>query len=383
MGDETLRGLLEKLCWADGSRSLPLEKEALPENEGLWAIKWIQGGVAAGATRAIASFPRGRLEIDLYGHFPADAKSLAKSILNDRIPPKGAERHWVMALRHLRNRQLGMRLASRKGPHQKQIVTIDQEGEMKAFEEPFEGGSGTLSVTVEPSRRRILGKTSSWTAEVTALRSRFRYCHLPIVLEKTLLNDDPVYRDGQVLMSWIEQALGDEPHFLVSSDPRRILAPRLVEPDGHKLELHRCSMLLALRSGPPNRGVAKVWWVKDGALVGPVRVVGATGVLQVEIVCPGDREKELSEWAARDPWSFFPDKLALSVVRRLAGGLDSLLPELVAREGFLESLMRQIQTVSGNRLMLPVDGRPCLALSGAFHASLKAFSMRNSLELMP
>ncbi len=383
MSDETLKGLLEKLRWAEGSSPLPLDKENEPKNEGLWSVKWIQGGVAAGATRVIASFSRGQFELDLYGRFPADAKLLAKYILNDRVPTGGAERHWVMALRQLRNRRLGMRIVSRKGAHQKQIVTIDRDGDMKAFEERFEGGSGTLAVTVEPAKRRTFAKTSNWKAEIAALRSRLKYCHLPIVLEKDLLNEDPVYQDGRVLMSWMEQALGDEPHFLISGNPERILAPHLVKPDSQTLHLHGCSLMLTLRSSPTNKGVAKVWWIKDGALVGPVRIVGPTGALQIEIVCPGDRDSELSEWAARDPWSFFPEKLALSVVRRLAGGLDSLLPELEANEGFLESLMRQANAGTGYRLTLPVAGKPSLALSGAFHASLKAFSLRNSLELTP
>lgn len=382
MSDETLKGLLEKLHWAEGSSSLPFDKEGFRDNEGLWAVKWVQGGVAAGATRVIAGFRRGSLDIDLYGHFPADVKRLAKCILNDRLPPRGAERHWVMALRHLRNRKLSMRLVSRKGPHHKQIVTIDREGEMKAFEEPFEGGSGTLSVRVDPARRRALARAANWTSEITALRTRLRLCHVPIVLEKSLLNDAPAYQDRRVLMSWMEQALGDEPHFWVLGNPQRILAPHLVEPDSEALGLHRCSLMLSLRSGPPGRGVAKVWWVRDGALVGPVQLVGPTGVLRIEIVCPGDRDGELSEWAARDPWSFFPDKLALSVARRLAGGLDSLLPELAARESFLESLMRQANAMTGHRNVLPVSGKPCLALSGPFHASLKAFSLRNSLDLV-
>jgi hypothetical protein len=381
--DESLKGLLEKLHWAEGSSPAPPEEGGY--GRGLWAVKWIQGGVAAGATRAVANFRRKAFEVDLYGSFASNAKRLAEHACRSHLPVDAlqrAERHWVMALRHLRRRELPFRLVCRQG-NRKQIVSVDVRGKARIWDERFEGGSGTLSVTVEsPKAGRLSTAPSLWTAEVAAMSARLRYCHLPVLLGPGTLSQNSAYHDKRALMSWMEPAIGDEPSFTIFGDPKQILAPHLIRPDHPSQALHRCSLLLSLRAGLPGTGLARVWWSKDGALVGPVQVVGPTGVLGLEIVCPGDRPGELSEWAARDPWTFFPDKLVLTVARRLDGGLDSLLPELAAREGAIGLMLRQANAMTGFRNWLPVAGRPCLALSGPFHASLKAFSLRKSLELV-
>lgn len=164
---------------------------------------------------------------------------------------------------------------------------------------------------------------------------------------------------------------------------KQVLSPRLVDKAAGEAERKQCGLVFNLALVRPGQGVARVWWVKDGSLVGPVRLVGPTGAAALEIVCAGDRPGSLSEWASRGTWTFFPDKLVLSVARRLAGGLDTLLPQLAAQEGITGQLLRQANAMTGFRNLLPTRGRPCLALAGPFHASLKAFSLRSGLELSP
>ena len=377
--DETLKGLLEMLRWAEGSSPLPPGNERL--TEGLWVVKWLQGAVAAGATRANINVRKGGvLEIDLHGNFSTSCRRLADQVESHRLPQDRAERHLVQALRQLRGRGLGFKVMSRHG-NRKHFVAIGRQGGVRVYDEPYEGGSGTLSVTVAAPRNRPLW-VSAWASEEAALKSRMRYCAMPITLGKSRISQAQAYDRPKVLMNWIESATGDELAFPVNGDPRQILSPGLIKPDNPVVGTCRCSIMLTLSASALGAGLARVWWIRDGALVGPIRLVGPTGAANIAILCPGDRPgMEMSEWAAREPFSFFPDKLVLTVVRRLAGGLDSLIPELAARASLVEKMMREMNALTGYRNWLPVSGKPWLALAGPFHTSVKAFSLRQSLEL--
>ena len=123
--------------------------------------------------------------------------------------------------------------------------------------------------------------------------------------------------------------------------------------------------------------------MRDGALTGPVRVVGPTGGLRVDIVCPGDRPGlELKEWYERDPSSLFPEQLVLSVARRLAGGLDSMSQEARATDRPIDEIIRKANAVPVLTKVIPTLGRPYNALGGAFHEAVKTFSLRPSLALV-
>ncbi len=377
MSDETLKGLLEKLRWAEGLNPLPPETGG--DSDGLWAVKWVQGGVAAGATRVIIEVRQSSIEIELFGPVRLDPRRLAEQVVNGVEPRTAHERHWVMGLRHLRTLKLQPTLMSRDD-HTKLLVTIREDGDFEVVKQRYEGGSGNLSVTVHLPKRPKPWATP-WQPELSAMSHRLRYCPIPILLGKESLSQRGSYDGPSTLMNWMEPALGDEPYFSATGNPRQILSPHLVKEEQGREEMRRCGLLFGLSSVQPGAGLAKVWWVKDGALVGPVRLVGPTGAVAIELICAGDRPGSLSEWAARDVWNFFPEKLVLSVAKRLAGGLDSLLPALAAQEGFTGHLLRQANAATGFRNLFPTKGRPCLALSGPFHASLKAFSLRSSLQL--
>lgn len=380
MSDESLKGLLEKLRWAEGLSPRP--PELSPEADGLWSVKWIQGGVAAGASRAtISTRKAGRLELELFGPLNCDVRRLAQQALTGVDPPSAMERHWVMALRHLRTLSLIPTLMSRDD-HSKLLVTIRADGDLEVVKERYEGGSGNLGLYVALPRRPKPW-SDPWQPERSCLRQRLPYCPFPVILDKENLSQRCVYEDPNTVMSWMEPALGSEPFLLATGNPKQVLSPRLIDKAAGKRERKQCGLVFNLAVVRPGQGAARVWWVKDGSLLGPVRLVGPTGAAAIEIVCAGDRPGSLSEWASRGTWTFFPDKLALSVARRLAGGLDTLLPQLAAQEGIAGQLLRQVNAMTGFRNLLPTKGRPCLALAGPFHASLKAFSLRSSLELWP
>lgn len=377
MSEETLKSLLDKLRWAEGL--LPRPPESTPESDGLWAVKWIQGGVAAGATRATVESKKGRFEIDLFGPLRIDARQLAQQVVTGVEPRSPVERHWVMSLRHLRTLKLSPTLMGRDD-HTKSIVTIHPDGDLEVVKERYEGGAGNFGIRAQLPKNPKPWATP-WQPEIVSLRRRLRYCPIPVLLARENLAQRSCYDDPETVMSWMEPALGGEPFLQATGNPKQILSPRLVDQAEGQEEMKRCGLVFKLAVVRPGEGMARVWWVKDGALVGPVRLVGPTGAARIEIICAGDRAGSLSEWAARDAWTFFPEKLVLSVARRLAGGLDSLLPQLAAQEGFTGHLLRQANAATGFRNLFPTRGRPCLALAGPFHASLKAFSLRSSLEL--
>lgn len=380
MSDESLKGLLEKLRWAEGLSPRPPEPSA--EADGLWAVKWIQGGVAAGASRATVSTRKGgRLELELFGQFNWDARRLAQQVVTGIEPHNPVERHWVMALRHLRTLDLIPTLMSRDDRSQL-LVTIRPDSDLEVVTQRYEGGSGNLGLYVALPRRPKLW-TDPWQPERSCLRQRLPYCPVPVILDKENLAQRCAYDNPGTVMSWMEPALGSEPFLFATGNPKQVLSPRLVDKAAGEAERKQCGLVFNLALVRPGQGVARVWWVKDGSLVGPVRLVGPTGAAAIEIVCAGDRPGSLSEWASRGTWTFFPDKLVLSVARRLAGGLDTLLPQLAAQEGITGQLLRQANAMTGFRNLLPTRGRPCLALAGPFHASLKAFSLRSGLELSP
>jgi hypothetical protein len=323
------------------------------------------------------------MEFDLHGNINTSHKRLADQIESNRLPHDRVERHMIQALRHLRRRELGFKIMSRHG-NRKHFVAYGRTGGVRVYDEPYEGGSGALAVTVAPPRDKPLW-VSSWGSELALLKSRMRYSSVPIFLGQSRVSQMTAYESTRALMNWIEPALGDQLSFRMSGDPRQILAPHLIKPDHPVVGTCQCAVMVTLSNGAPGSGLARVWWVKDGALVGPVRLVGPTGVAHIEIICPGDRPgvADMMEWAAREPYSFFPDKLVLTVARRLAGGLDSLIPALAAREGMVGRMMREVNAMTGFRNWLPVSGRPVLALAGPFHTSVKAFSLRDNLEMAP
>lgn len=368
VSEETLRGWLAGL--------------ASTTEPGMWAVRWVQGGVAAGAEQANFFFRRRVAEAHLYGNFSVDSRQLADQFVRGRIPAAECDRHWVVALDGLETFPGRIRLAARDKNNHRQIVIIEDGSVVKVEQDSPSGASANLSIILELHQR---GKkmATPWGAEVAQLTKRLKYCPLPVMLGSKLISQRTAFSDGTALMNWMEPALGSERHFIMQGDPKQILSPRLVSSRGVLITPHRCSLLLTLGRVPPGKGLARVSWLRAGALTDPVRLVGSTGSMRMDIVCPGDRPGlELKEWHRLDPDSLFPVALVLSVVRRLAGGLDSMAQEAAAIDRPIDELIRRANTGHPLTKALPTLGRPYNALGGTFHESVKAFSGRPGLELV-
>jgi hypothetical protein len=367
VSDGTLKGWLNKL-------------KASPD-PGFWAVKWVQGAVASGAQQVNFHFRRASAEAQIYGPVAASARQLAEQFVRGHIPAAPADRHWVTALDGLENFPGRILLASREGTTRMSVV-IEGGSIASAKEDRLEGAAPNLSLTLELAKRGSLF-SSPWAAETGALWSRVKFCPLPVMVGRTLISQRSVYRDKSILMNWMEPAMGNERAFTMQGDPKQILCPRLVSPRGILQVPHRCSLMVSLSAAAAGSGMARAYWMSDGALTGPVRVVGPTGALRLDILCPGDRPGlDLKEWYKLDPASLFPEQLVLRVARRLAGGLDSMMAEAAACDRPIDELIRKGNAVPLLTRVLPTLGRPYNALGGPFHESVKAFSMRGSLELL-
>ena len=116
--------------------------------------------------------------------------------------------------------------------------------------------------------------------------------------------------------------------------------------------------------------------MRDGALIGPIKVVGPTGAICLDIICPGDHPRvNLSEWALQDPATFFPDKKVLEVARQLVTGLESLIVTLAERQ---DEHRYERRLLSARSL---ADAKLLRALEGPVLGALRGFSQREALEL--
>ncbi len=368
MTDESLRAWLNGL----GASTAP----------GLWTVKWVQGAVAGGAQQVNFTFRSNSAEAHIFGPVTAGARQLAEQFRSGRHPADPAHRPFVGALDGLESFPGTVRLSSRDG-YQRQIVTLEQGTIKEVKHDEFEGASANLSLFLEaPGRASPL--SSRWAAELRVLKERVKYCPLPVMIGRALISQQPVF-SGQrrALMNWMEPAMGNERFFSMQGDPRQILAPRLVSGPRLLPSTQRCSLMVSLARAAPGEGAARVHWIRDGALTGPVRLLGPTGALDIEIFCPGDRPGlDLREWHKLDPGSLFPEALALGVARRRAAGLDSMGEAARQTDRPIDDLIRRGQGTRALQGRLPTLGRPYNALGGSFHDSLKAFSQRPRLELV-
>ncbi len=388
MSEETLRLFLENLRVAEGSTEhftmdpaqafarLGWQHSVEP---GLWIVKWIQGAVAAGAVAVDIAFTRNSLEIHCYGDFVIDVRQLVKQLLGGQIPSHRSERHWVAALHGVCGEPLeSLTLASRQGTN-RQLVTF-RNGTLSTEEEQTDPGPRALSLQLTlASSSRIWNLRSRWTPVELALTTRLRYCHVPIRVGKTLVSRQSPFAHG-ALLNWIEPATdGLAEAFTLHGNSEQIIAPSLLQlPGDTSPELVRSSLMVTLHRSRIKRGSVDVFWIRDGALIGPIRANVPVSVIRLEVICPGDHPKvNLSEWAIQDPSSFFPDQKILEISRQLVLGLESLIVNLSERHD--EATRHPFLFFSSSAT---ADGRLLRALEGPVLGALRGFSQRTHLELM-
>lgn len=389
MSEETLRLFLENLRVAEGSTEHFTMDPALAfarigwqhsVEPGLWIVKWVQGAVAAGAVAVEVSFSRHSLEIHCYGVFSVDVRQLVKQLLGGQIPAQRSERHWVAALHGVCGEPLeSLTLASRHGTDRQKVTFRD--GILSTEEEQADPGPRALSLhlNLASSSARLWNWRSRWSHVEQALTSRLRYCHVPIRVGKSLVSRQSPFAHG-ALLNWIEPAAEDLVEaFTVHGSSEQIISPSLLQShEDHTPDLVRSSLMVTLHRSRLKRGSVDVFWIRDGALIGPIRANVPVSVIRLEVFCPGDHPKvNLSEWAIQDPASFFPDQKILEISRQLVLGLESLIVTLSERHD--EAMRHPFLFFSSSAM---ADGRLLRALEGPVLGALRGFSQRSSLELI-
>lgn len=384
MSDEALRAFLQNLRVAEGSSAqftidpaqaftkLGWQHAAEP---GLWVVKWVQGAVAAGAVKVEFVFQRRYLEVHCHGDFQVDARALVEKLLGGQIPSHRSERHWVAALHGVCGEPLErLTLISRQGTV-RQMITF-QNGELRSSEDEVEAGPSAFSLLLIPSRPPLLSAwRSTWTPLIGALTTRLRYCPIPVLVKKAQVSRQSPFSNG-ALLNWIEPAVEGQHAFLVYGSPRQIISPALSPLPDVVPEAHKAALMVTMRRRVGPRGTADVYWMRDGALIGPIKVVGPTGAICLDIICPGDHPRvNLSEWALQDPATFFPDKKVLEVARQLVTGLESLIVTLAERQ---DEHRYERRLLSARSL---ADAKLLRALEGPVLGALRGFSQREALEL--
>lgn len=342
---------------------------------GLWAVKWVQGAVAGGARQVHFTMKERRLEAHGFGNLEVCPKQLMEMLLGGQIPAERLHRHWVSALHGV----FGLKpervtLRSLLEPGILRTVTVEK-GELRLEDVVPESEDISFSLTVDLPKPRPWKRWSKvWSPVAEALAARLRYCSIPVLLERVLVSQQSPFDIPETLLSWLSPSQESEHGFTVTADINQIIAPSLLPPTPSAAELHHCSLMINVRRELSYRGMAEAYWIRDGALIGPVIVRGPTGAIGVDIICPGDHPTvNLSEWAIQDPETFFPDQRILEVTRQLVHGLESLL-------GTVSDSLERSGWASALRTSTP-DARLLKAFDGSVLEALQSFSDRSRLVL--
>ena len=279
---------------------------------GLWAVKLVQGAVAAGASRVSFSLKRRSLEFRCFGEFEVTASALLRGVLQQEAIEDRATRHWLVALR----------AALGRGPDRLTITSCWQD-EIQELE-IRSGGLQTslrrregafvyhrLAVLFEYADKH----TNPTGDEFEELCQRGHLCPIPLVVN----GRDIIRENLPYLSSLVVPAGAGEPGFdlFIKHQPGTESFHRFgdrVLGSGR----HRASLFIGVARSK-DRQRPNVYWSRDGALLGPWPVNGVQVAARLDIVLPGDDcELDLSEWGIRDMSAHFPAEKVRAALRQLA-----------------------------------------------------------------
>lgn len=284
--------------------------------EGLWAVKLVQGAVAAGASSIAFTMERKRIRFRCEGGLRPGARRLLNLVCSGSIPKDRGERHWVTALRGAYG--LGGRVCwsgwEEDGP---QTVTI-QGTEVSWRDEPGRLLS-SLEVVVEFESGSV-GRRETASAYAT-LCEACRFCHVPVLVDNRMVSRQPVH-DGKPdphLVIWAEPPVPGEQAFCLHPHPTPTPEHFCAALREVSQSLPECAVFLRLK--PLERAESKVYWSQDGALLGPYKLTFEQDIA-IEMVLPGDNLRtDLSEWVVVEADRAIP----LETLRRAASAIKKQL----------------------------------------------------------
>lgn len=313
LGDLGHRGRAEHRFTIDPARALAQMSRYQMPAPGLWAVKLVQGAVAAGAHRVTFTLGRGSLEFRCFGDFAANAGDLLGKLVQGRQESDRATAHWIAALRAALGKEPEiMVLTTCQGDQIDQIEI--RGGEVRTSRRQLEGSHiyHRLALKVVYGRQ---AQSRANLAEFQELCQRCRLCPIPVVVDgKDVLRENLPYWTSYLLPSRPE-----EPDMPLSVQPQsgtesfHLVGDKLL-----RAGTYRAAMFLGVAlSSRPSR--PHLYWLRDGALLGPYPTSGPSVAARVDIVLPGDDvDLDLSEWGVKDRARNFPSERVREALVHLA-----------------------------------------------------------------
>lgn len=305
-----------------------MARSQLPQS-GLWAVKIVQGAVALDAHEVEVVQGATALQLTLKGGRLVRALDLLEGLLSSKFSSDRGTAHLLAGLRGAYGRPLvSLSWLSRQGGQEERVQLRDG----KVFSEEV-SGSGTACEFIVVARFRQDSWFSSRASadEYLALTQHCRLCPIPVTVDKRLVSQQPLESHGEQkwMVSWAVDVENDEPSFPLGSKVGRydvMVYRRLRQFPG------RCVLLLSACGEDKRTSMhPKVFWLRDGVLVGPTLLDGWSGPLNLEIVIPADHlQTDLTEWFIRQPELAFPAQLVLENLRQIHRDLDERNPATVS-----------------------------------------------------
>lgn len=297
-----------------------MSKFQLPDPD-LWAVKMVQGAVAADCFGVEFEHTRERLRCTIYGPPVPSAFDMLKYLLNAQTPPHRALHHWLVGLRSLFGScDSEWKWISEINGEREEIRVRDGQ----PVDSYSEGNSEVDTLTIELTSPRGIGPWEGGTYKL--LCDRCKLCHIPVTFDRRLISqqDPALLTSAKYAVLWMESGKKDLAHFPVkvvtrAKSPKMpvLLATKtLAKNDG----VHPCSHIVCVSPAKWRRGKVEVYWMRDGSLIGPLETVEQVSPsVSIQIICPGSGlQMDLSEWAPREPQSQFPDGAVLTSLVEIA-----------------------------------------------------------------
>ncbi len=324
LGDLGHQGQADYGFTIDPARALAQMSRYQMPAPGLWAVKLVQGAVAAGARRVTFTLGRNSLEFRCFGEFTVDATDLLGKVVQGRPCADRALAHWITALRAALGKEPEtLVLTTCQGDLLQQIEV--RGGQVRSTQRSLEGSHIYHRLALKLTYGRASGSRPN-AAEFQELYQRCRLCPIPVVVDgKDVLRENLPY-----WTSYLQPSEAEQPTMALSVQPQsgtesfHLVGDRLLRPG-----TYRASMFLgvALTSRPSK---PHLYWLRDGVLLGPYATAGPSVTARVDIVLPGDDvDLDLSEWGVREHGQLFPARAvqdALTHLGRVVAPLEHVRP---------------------------------------------------------
>ena len=358
---------------------------------GLWAVKAVQGAVAAGCFGVEFTMTRDAIQCRVLGSPIPSAHELFQQLLSGKAPSNRANHHWVVALRSL------FAANAERWGWTSEIDGMREEVEFQNGEPVTREGSASQSeldtLTIRlPMVARLGNQFGVGVSEYKLLCDCCQLCPMPVTVDSRLISQqNPAYlTTANYAALWMEKRDTGTPGFTLNfsehkskkKKPTLIAAKVLANNPGN----HECSLLICVSPAKRNQGSAHIRWMRDGALLDPIEILGTDSGVNVTIICPGDdAQMDLSEWALRNPQFSFPEPQILDTLQDISNTLRPRIKRNVSYD--LESRLSWLRKFGsagelvGTALCFILKSEDVVGIPGEFVHAIDSIAKQKELRL--